>query len=148
MIDTPAGFDPALHLKVGVNDVRGATPDKVAPERAHVASILAFVAEWPREAPLLVHCWAGISRSTATAFMTLCAIDPDTPETVHAERLRTASRHAYPNPLLVAHADALMERGGRMVDAIEAIGPGEPVWEGAPFSLSVEIGAKPAGEAG
>jgi len=145
MIETPPGFAPERHLKIGVNDVRGPADGAVAPERAHVEAMLSFADGWDRDAPLLAHCWAGISRSTAAAFILMCAQDDRTPEIDHARRIRQASPHAFPNTMLVAHADDLLGRGGRMLDAIEQIGPGEPVWEGAFFSLSL---APPSGPSG
>ena len=57
---------------------------------------------------MVVHCWAGISRSTAAAFISLCAINPDAPEELIAARLREASPTAYPNRLMVRLADAAL----------------------------------------
>jgi len=39
---------------------------------------------------------------------------------------------------IVAFADALLDRDGRMVDAIDSIGPGKVVFEGVLFSLPVQ----------
>ncbi|MEL7028631.1 MAG: tyrosine protein phosphatase [Pseudomonadota bacterium] len=135
MIATPAGVDPERHLKVGVNDVRAPAEGAIAPERSHVENILAFAETWDGDAPLLAHCWAGISRSTAAAFILMCAREPQTAEAEHANRIRAASPHAYPNSMLVAHADEILDRGGRMIDAVEQMEPGEPAWEGVLFSL-------------
>ena len=67
--------------------------------------LVKFARDWDRKAPLLIHCWAGISRSTAAAFITLCALNPDIEELELARALRRASPTAYPNRLLVALAD-------------------------------------------
>ena len=53
---------------------------------------------WGGQGPMVVHCWAGISRSTAAAFTALCAINPQVPEELIARRLREASPTAYPEP--------------------------------------------------
>lgn len=82
-----------------------------------------------------MHCWAGISRSTATAFLLACERNPDTPEIEVARALRLASVHAHPNRRIVALADDILGRRGRMVDAVEAIGPGHVVLESHPFDL-------------
>ena len=81
---------------------------------------------------MVVHCWAGISRSTAAAFISLCAINPDAPEELIAQRLREASPTAYPNRLMVRLADEALARRGRMIKAIERIGRGEPAYRGDP----------------
>ena len=54
-----------------------------------------------------------------------------------AARLRDAAPTATPNPLIVAHADRLLDRGGAMVRAVEAIGRGAETDWGAPFELNL-----------
>jgi len=85
-----------------------------------------------------VHCWAGISRSTAAAYTALCAINPEASEALIATRLREASPTAYPNRLMIRLADAALGRRGRMVAAIEGIGRGVVAGEAAPFSLPAD----------
>jgi predicted protein tyrosine phosphatase len=135
LIATPAGVEAGRHLKLGVNDIVDLTEGHVCPDENLVERILAFGADWDGMRPMLVHCWAGISRSTATAFLLACERNPGTPELRIAEAMREASRHAHPNRRIVALADDLLGRGGRMVDAVEAIGPGEVVFENHPFDL-------------
>ena len=84
---------------------------------------LAFARRWDRAAPLLIHCWAGISRSTAAAYIAACAFAPERDEAELAARLRKASPSATPNARLVAIADAMLGRDGRMRDAIAGITP-------------------------
>jgi predicted protein tyrosine phosphatase len=86
----------------------------------------------------VIHCFAGISRSTAAAFITLCATRPERDEHDIARRLREASAIATPNTRLVALADDILDRRGRMVAAIAAIGRGEMAIEGSPFALALE----------
>ena len=87
---------------------------------------------------MVVHCWAGISRSTAAAFAALCAINPGVDEELIARRLREASPTAYPNRLMIRLADAALGRRGRMVEAIEGIGRGVVALEAVPFSLRAD----------
>ena len=87
-------------------------------------SLIAFVRGWDRGTPLVVHCWAGISRSTAAAFVAVCALNPERDERDIAWAIRRASPTATPNLRIVALADEMLERDGRMVAAIEAIGRG------------------------
>ncbi len=140
LIPTPEGLHPARHLRVGVNDICEETEGLLAPSEATVRSILDFGAGWDGPEPMLIHCWAGVSRSTATAFILACERNPDTPERTIAERLRAASPAANPNRRLVSLADDLLGRGGRMVDARDAIGYPDSVFENTPFDIPARYG--------
>ena len=72
---------------------------------------------------MVVHCFAGISRSTAGAFVAACALNPERDETQIAWEIRRASRTAQPNARIVSIADRLLKRDGRMVRAIESHRP-------------------------
>lgn len=137
VLTRPSNVDPTNHLFLGLNDIVEEIEGMVAPAACHMHELLDFVHAWPREAPLVIHCYAGISRSTAAAYATLCALLPDHDEMDLAQRLREASPTATPNPKLVALADAALRRDGRMVAAIAAIGRGKDAFEGEPFSLQV-----------
>ncbi len=135
MIPTPSGISPENHLRLSMNDIAQPVDGFVLPSPDHVASLLDFAMAWQGRSPMLVHCWAGISRSTAAAFIILCALNPSVPELDIARRLRSASDTASPNPLLVRHADDLLGREGRMVAAVQAIGRGRLAMSGSLFSL-------------
>jgi len=127
------------HLKVSVHDIVEDSPGWTAPAREHMAEILDFIGTWERSAPILIHCYAGISRSTATAFITACVHNPDIDEAEIALALRAASKIAWPNRRIVALADAELGRSGRMTAAIDAIGPGvswEEAGENTPFEIA------------
>jgi predicted protein tyrosine phosphatase len=85
-----------------------------------------------------VHCYAGISRSTAGAFIAACALNPKRDELTIAQAIRSLSATAMPNAMLVRHADRILAREGRMIAAVEALGPGRPALEGEPFRLDLE----------
>lgn len=129
-------FPPERRLLLASHDVAFATEGFQAPGDHDVARLLAFAAEWDGTQPLLVHCWAGVSRSTAAAYAIACARSPRS-ELDLARALREASPGATPNPLIVALADARLGRQGRMVEAIAQIGRGAEVFLGAPFELSL-----------
>ncbi len=86
---------------------------------------------------MLVHCWMAISRSTAAAVSLACAADAARSEIDIALALRTASPTATPNPRIIAEADGLLARGGRLVAAAASIGRGAPAMAGTPFRLQV-----------
>jgi predicted protein tyrosine phosphatase len=108
------------------------------PGEEHVSRLLDFARQWSRARPLVVHCYAGISRSTASAYIIAAALAPKRDEAELAWRLREVSPSATPNPRLVAVADRLLGRNGRMVQAIDAIGRGADAYEGTPFVLDIE----------
>jgi predicted protein tyrosine phosphatase len=96
------------------------------------------VTGWDRAAPLVVHCYAGISRSSAAAYTTACALNPNRDEAEIAKALRRASAIATPNIRIVELADAALGRKGRMVRAIEGIGLGQSALEGIPYRLDLQ----------
>ncbi len=128
----------ANHLKLGFNDISAPMDGMVPPGRRDVETLVRFAGNWDRSAPMLIHCWAGISRSTAGAFITRCVLNPDQDEVTIAEELRAASPSATPNRLMVSLADDLLDRGGRMRDAVTVIGRGADAWEGNVFTLAVD----------
>jgi predicted protein tyrosine phosphatase len=106
-----------------------------------VDDLIRFALDWDRRAPLLIHCWAGISRSTAAAFISLCALNPGADEYALAQKLRHASPTAYPNRRLVALADRALARSGRMSHAVEQIGRGRLADEADVFALPALLAA-------
>lgn len=140
-IATPPSIEPDRHLRLAMNDICAPQPGLVLPCENHVSDLIKFAREWDRQAPLLIHCWAGISRSTAAAFISLCALNPAGAERELAWALRCASPTAYPNRLLVALADAALERNGRMIAAVEGIGRGQVAEEAEVFSLPALLAA-------
>jgi predicted protein tyrosine phosphatase len=140
-ISTPPRIGPDRHLRLSMNDICEPQQGLVLPCENHVSELIRFALDWDRQAPLLIHCWAGISRSTAAAFISLCALNPHVEETELARTLRRASPTAYPNRLLVALADQALQRQGRMCDAVEQIGRGQLAEEAAVFALPALIAA-------
>jgi predicted protein tyrosine phosphatase len=126
------------HLFLGMHDILAEMDGFRAPAKAHVQELIDFVQRWDRSAPLVVHCYAGISRSTAAAFLIACALNPQRDERAIAQALREASATAIPNTRLVSLADEVLGRQGRMVAAIESIGRGAESAEGTPFRLDIE----------
>ncbi|HUU65828.1 MAG TPA: tyrosine protein phosphatase [Methyloceanibacter sp.] len=141
LIDTPPSIGRDRHLRLSMNDICEPRDGLVVPCEDHVAELIRFALDWDQQAPLLIHCWAGISRSTAAAFISLCALNPETDEGALARTLRGASPTATPNSRLVALADKVLARQGRMTAAVEKIGRGTFAEEGQVFSLSARHAA-------
>jgi len=137
-VPTPQGIASDRHLFLGFNDIVSPIDGLTPPSENHVERLLEFVNDWDRAAPLIIHCWAGISRSTAGAYIAACSLMPSKSEQELADMLRATAPSATPNARLVAIADNLLGRDGRMVSAIQSIGRGANAFEGTPFRLPIE----------
>ena len=137
-VQRPASVLPANHLKISMDDITEHMDGFVAPSEDHVERVLAFVRGWDRAAPLVVHCYAGISRSTASAFAAACMLNPHKDEIAIARQIRAASPIAQPNRLIVSLADKALGREGRMLRALDEMGPGTMTVEGRPFRVDLE----------
>ena len=126
------------HLVISMDDITEEAEGFTAPSVAHVERVLAFGKGWNRRAPMVIHCYAGISRSTASAFAIACALNPQRSEAQIARQIRGASACAHPNRLIVSHADRLLGRDGRMVRALDDMGPGDLTVQGRPFRIDIE----------
>lgn len=126
------------HLLLDMDDISAPIDGYVLPASEHVERLIGFVTGWDRDAPLVVHCYAGISRSTAGAFIAACALNPQRDERIIARAIRASSPTAQPNLRLVSLADEMLGRRGRMIAAVDAIGPGQSAYEGVPFRLDLE----------
>ena len=127
------GIEEGHHLKLTFHDIVEPADGLTAPASEHVATLIDFLKGRQGEDPLLIHCWAGISRSTASAFTAMCLYNPHVNEWRLAQQLRSLSHVATPNRRIVAFADDILGRQGRMVEAIDAIGRGEDAYEGVIF---------------
>ncbi len=130
-----SGIGDDRHLKLTFHDIIEPMDGFSAPRTADTERLVSFVESWERDSPMLIHCWAGISRSTASAFIAMCMLRPQADEAEIAQELRNASASATPNRLIVSFADNLLGRNGRMVSAIDGIGRGADAFEGKPFIL-------------
>ncbi len=136
-VPLPSQIARGNYLRLFVHDIVDPTPGQNHPDVEHVERLIAFVRAWPRETPMVIHCWAGISRSTAAAFTTVCALNPKRDEHEIAQAIRAASITAQPNTRIVRFADQLLGRNGRMVEAVQALPPCVPALQAEPFRLDL-----------
>ena len=137
-VERPKRVAEANHLILGMDDIAAPMEGYVIPGEEHVTRLIEFVRGWDRARPMVVHCFAGISRSTAGAYVAACVLNPRRDEWAIARALRSASATATPNPRIVSLADRMLGRDGRMVAAIDSIGRGEMAYEADPFRLDLE----------
>ncbi|MDB5503717.1 MAG: hypothetical protein JWR89_3619 [Tardiphaga sp.] len=127
----------ARHLQLTFHDITVPTPGLIPPDTETMQAILGFGRDAAPERPMLIHCWAGISRSSAAAYVIACDRNPGFESEMAAE-LRRRSPSVTPNRLMVQLADDLLGRRGVMVDAIARIGRGEAAFEGTPYQMPLK----------
>ena len=111
-------FAPHHRATFRFHDVIEPIPGMIAPEEANVAAILAFARDAGDVSHLLIHCHAGISRSTAAMLMILAQALPHESEDAAAARLANIRPQAWPNSRMIAFADELLGREGRLIAAL------------------------------
>lgn len=136
-VDRPNSVPTDNHLFLAFNDINTPADGMTLAGEEHMAQYLDFVRSWDRANPMIVHCWAGVSRSTAGAMIALCTLRPDLAEDHVAQTIRARSPEATPNQRLITLADQMLGREGRMLSAVKAIGRGADCFEGSVFQLTV-----------
>jgi predicted protein tyrosine phosphatase len=129
--DSIRHFDIGRRLRLHFHDVIEALPGWIAPERWDVELLLAFgrtlgdpALVTRMEAPgthLLIHCHAGLSRSTASAILLLAQREPARAARDIVGQVIRLRPQAWPNLRMVEMGDALLGRGGEIVAAVGAL---------------------------
>jgi predicted protein tyrosine phosphatase len=130
-------FACARHVRLAFHDIVEPMPGLTLPDRDMMQAVLDFGRDSDPQRLLLIHCWAGISRSGAAAFAIACDRNPGF-ECDIANELRRRAPFVTPNRLMVRLADELLARDGCMVEAIEKIGRGAEAREGEPYELPLQ----------
>ena len=111
-------FGEHAKLELRFHDIIEETPGQVAPRPDDVESILAFGRGLEGEAAaatrLLVHCHAGISRSTASMALLLAQALPSLPAERILQSILGIREKAWPNLRILEMGDALLGRGGTL----------------------------------
>lgn len=137
-VSTPHVIDRKKHLRIDCHDIPAPRDNLIHPTEEHVRTVIDFLGQWEMEAPMLIHCFMGISRSSAAAYIALC-LHNEGREMEAAYHLRSEGAHAQPNPLIIAHADRILARDGQMIAAVEKIGAADLSTMGMPFTVSMDL---------
>ena len=86
-----------------------------APRFQDEKRILDFTKELPVKAKVLVHCHAGVSRSTATAYAILCQHTSPGMEMENLLHVQSLRDLVFPNRLIIELADKVLKRKGGML---------------------------------
>jgi predicted protein tyrosine phosphatase len=115
-------FAPHSRATFRFHDAIEAEPNIILPQRADVEAILAFAHDAGDDLHhLLIHCHAGVSRSTASMLMILAQAHPHESEEAMAERLVKIRPQSWPNSRMIAFADEILGRNGRLSAAVARI---------------------------
>ena len=123
--DPEAFKDFAAHHRVALrfDDIIGAVPGEVPPTPQDVALLLDYGREVMAAGPdahLLIHCHAGVSRSTATAALLLAQADPARPAAEILAGIAPLGPRAWPNLLILEYGEEALGRRGEIVPAVVA----------------------------
>jgi predicted protein tyrosine phosphatase len=112
-------------LELRFHDIIEDTPGHIAPQPEHVDAILALGRSLQSEPGatrhLLVHCHAGISRSTAAMALILAQAMPAQSAEQIIRMVHGIREKAWPNLRLIEIGDAKLGRGGTLVTATHAL---------------------------
>jgi len=118
-----AAFGPHHRLALRFHDIIEPRLDCLMPQRADVERLLGFGRELI-DAPdphLLIHCHAGVSRSTASATLILAQAWPDRPARTVLDAVVAIRPRAWPNLRILEFGDALLGRNGEIIAAVAAV---------------------------
>jgi len=114
-------LSPTHRLQLRFHDTIDIRPGQTMVEIEQVRQVLAFGRDLPAEdGHLLVHCHAGISRSTAFTILLLAQALPDVPsDEIVAEIVRIRPR-TWPNLRIIELGDEILGRNGTLIAAVRA----------------------------
>jgi len=127
----PSGPSLEVHIRINFHDIASDEVEYaepyVVPNAGHVRRIIEFARAWDGRGRVLVHCMAGVSRSSAAGLILLATRHPGHERAI-ARLMRERGPWLNPNPLLVRLADNHLGREGSLIAALDAMG--EPRMEG------------------
>ncbi|MBV8458570.1 MAG: protein-tyrosine-phosphatase [Acetobacteraceae bacterium] len=119
--DAFGSFGEHARLELRFLDVIEPSASEQPPRDEHVRQILALgrdlVSESREQAHLLVHCHAGVSRSTASMLLVLAQACPKLPPQGLADMLIRIREKAWPNLRMVTFGDDALRRRGTLIEA-------------------------------
>ncbi|HTW53205.1 MAG TPA: protein-tyrosine-phosphatase [Stellaceae bacterium] len=114
-------FPPHRREALRFHDVIAPAPELVAPTEEHIAQLLLFGSDVDvagELAHLLIHCHAGISRSTAAAALLLAQEGPSRPAVEIFDQIALLRPRAWPNLAMLEIGEAALGRRGDLTAAV------------------------------
>ena len=114
-----ASFPEHVRVTLRFDDIIADVPTMQAPTVEDMRQILALGESMAGDSVrhLLVHCHAGVSRSTAAVAVLLSQVNPDLDAEIF-DHIYTIRQKSWPNSLMVRLGDSLLGRDGRLVGAM------------------------------
>lgn len=126
--DTPepaafGAFGEHVRLELRFNDIIDPAIGMQLPNPAHVDQLLGFGRTLPTEenAHLLVHCHAGVSRSTASMVLLLAQAMPERSAAVIFAEVMRIRPIMWPNLRILELGDAKLNRKGELIEAAREV---------------------------
>ncbi|RFB77987.1 tyrosine phosphatase family protein [Methylovirgula sp. 4M-Z18] len=118
-----ADYDDHHRVVLEFDDIIEPIAGKILPAQQHMEAILRFgetlkSVKFDRDGHLLVHCYMGVSRSTAAMVTLLTQALPDASEEHLFARLQHIRPQAWPNSHMISQADHMLGRGGRLTQEL------------------------------
>jgi predicted protein tyrosine phosphatase len=117
-----AYFPKALAVFSYFDDVDYMTRN--GPQEDEISHLLDFSRRFTTTDKILIHCRAGISRSTALAYAIVCQHTKPGQEAKAFAYIRKIRPQLFPNHLIIKMADDILKRKGQLIDAA-----GTRLWE-------------------
>ena len=116
-------YAPHRRLALRFHDIIDPMPGRDAPSRDDVIRLLAFGRELSdaEASHLLVHCHAGVSRSTAATALILAQAHPERPARDVLDAVSQMRPRAWPNLRILEYGDDLLGRRGEIVAAASPV---------------------------
>jgi predicted protein tyrosine phosphatase len=138
-VETPEPVSAENHLRLHFNDISEPRDGLKTPGKSDIERFLAFIQQnWKKDAPLVIHCWFGVSRSTAGALIAACALSPSVQPDAHARKLREIAPFATPNQMMAHLADRQLSLSGSLLEAVIDMGMGQECSSGTPFKWDID----------
>jgi predicted protein tyrosine phosphatase len=121
--DAFAAFGEHARLELRFHDAIDERPERGEdlPQLHHIEALLEFGRELMRrqgDQRLLVHCHAGVSRSTAATLLLLAQAAPDFAAAALMDEIARRRDKAWPNLRMIELGDPLLGRGGTLIAAV------------------------------
>jgi predicted protein tyrosine phosphatase len=110
--DTELPKFSTFHLSIPMHDTEVIT-DFWSPKLSDIQKVLDFC---PPHSNVVCHCYAGLSRSTATSIGLLVRDGASIEDAVH--QVWTQSPNMFPNKLILRHMDSLLHMNGSLVSGV------------------------------
>lgn len=156
-VDKPLGVDPTKHAHFFFDDLTDEVPIRYSsrsddivrghpPDMQDVQAVLQFFKQIPHGDKVYIHCFAGISRSSAMALMLYAH---QTGAGYEGTAMTMTNKSApwggiWPNERIVRYADELLNRNGKLIATVEEFkdeqrdkGRG-PLWDTQQKTLAID----------